>query len=249
VAIGGLYVSVIQDGLRLQAWREPELAAMQKQLGEINFLPLLYRSLQAERAATCRTFETYSPAELRNLFSFGREKDRFWDRLRNPTFLLITVAPRGWFYQNMCTGTRLEQPLLETFGVPNQQVLPGKLTNFTNEAEAASKRPYAFLAAKALPNFVKATQTMAGNQTLANEAFIACALERYRLAHGQYPETLDALMPQFAAKLPHDLIGGQPLKYQRTADGKFLLYSIGWNEIDDGGVPGTTIADGDWVWQ
>ena len=40
VAIGGLYVSVIQDGLRLQAWREPELAAMQKQLVDLNFLPL-----------------------------------------------------------------------------------------------------------------------------------------------------------------------------------------------------------------
>lgn len=32
VAINGLYLSVVQDGLRLQAWREPELAGMQKQL-------------------------------------------------------------------------------------------------------------------------------------------------------------------------------------------------------------------------
>ena len=32
VAITGLYTSVIQDGLRLRAWREPELAAMQQQL-------------------------------------------------------------------------------------------------------------------------------------------------------------------------------------------------------------------------
>ena len=64
VAIGGLYVNVVQDGLRLRAWREPELAAMQKQLGEINFIPLLQRAFQAERAAACRTFETYTPAEL-----------------------------------------------------------------------------------------------------------------------------------------------------------------------------------------
>ena len=84
---------------------------------------------------------------------------------------------------------------------------------------------------------------MARNQTLANEAFLACGLERYRLAHGQYPDTLDALVPQFAEKLPHDIIGGQPLKYHRTADGQFVLYSVGWNEKDDGGVAGKT-ADG-----
>ena len=67
-------------------------------------------------------------------------------------------------------------------------------------------------------------------------ARVACALERYRLAHGEYPETLDALTPQFIEKLPHDIINGQPLHYRRTDDGKFVLYSVGWNEKDDGGT-------------
>jgi hypothetical protein len=49
------------------------------------------------------------------------------------------------------------------------------------------------------------------------------------------PETLDALAPQFIEKIPHDIIGGQPLHYRRTNDAEFLLYSIGWNETDDGG--------------
>ena len=43
---------------------------------------------------------------------------------------------------------------------------------------------------------------------MANEAQIVCALERYRLAHGEYPGTLDALSPQFIEKIPHDIIGG-----------------------------------------
>jgi hypothetical protein len=85
-------------------------------------------------------------------------------------------------------------------------------------------------------------------QTLANEAFVASGLERYRPAHGQYPETLEALVPQFVDKLPHDIVGGQPLKYHRTADGHFALYSVGWNERDDGGVPSKSTPEGDWVW-
>jgi hypothetical protein len=86
-------------------------------------------------------------------------------------------------------------------------------------------------------------------------ARVACALERYRLAHDEYPESLDVLVPRFIAKLPHDIINGQPLHYRRTADGQFVLYSIGWNEKDDGGIVGlrdsgsVDITKGDWVWR
>ena len=92
-------------------------------------------------------------------------------------------------------------------------------------------------------------------QTSIDEACIACALERYHLAHGAYPETLDALAPQYMQTIPCDIINGKPLHYRRTDDGKFLLYSVGWNEIDDGGQPsprnGHGAVDytaGDWVW-
>jgi hypothetical protein len=107
----------------------------------------------------------------------------------------------------------------------------------------------------AIPNFTKAILTTARNQSLVDQGQIACALERYHVAHGDYPETLDALVPQFIEKLPHDIIGGEPLHYRRTVDGKFLLYSVGWNETDDGGVAGKDKsgnddrANGDWVWQ
>ena len=86
-------------------------------------------------------------------------------------------------------------------------------------------------------------------------ARVACALERCRLAHGEFPESLNALVPQFIDKFPHDVIGGQPLHYRRTDDGQFVLYSIGWNEDDDGGVLAlkesgvVDIEKGDWVWK
>ena len=94
-------------------------------------------------------------------------------------------------------------------------------------------------------------------QASADLARTAIALERHRLAHGEFPESLDALVPQFIAKVPHDVIGGGPLKYRRTRDGQFVLYSVGWNEKDDGGVVvyrkgSSTDVDrdqGDWVWR
>jgi type II secretory pathway pseudopilin PulG len=125
--------------------------------------------------------------------------------------------------------------------------------------------PYKVQALMMFPAIGSAVKKFAIAQASVDLARVAGALERYRLAHGQYPETLDALVPQFIEKLPHDIIGGQPLHYRRTdgppsqgsgaASGKFVLYSIGWNEKDDGGQiafkKGGSVdrEKGDWVWQ
>jgi hypothetical protein len=103
-----------------------------------------------------------------------------------------------------------------------------------------------------LPSLSRIIIRSAETQTAANQAAIACALERYRLANGNFPDTLDALAPKFIAQLPKDVINNQPMKYRRTSDGQFVLYSVGWNEKDDGGTPGKTLFDeknGDWVWE
>jgi len=80
----------------------------------------------------------------------------------------------------------------------------------------------------------------------------AVALERYRLANGHFPGALEALVPQFISPLPNDVLTGEPYKYRLTDDSRFVLYSVGWDEKDDGGVPGKTVSDdrqGDWVWR
>jgi hypothetical protein len=56
-------------------------------------------------------------------------------------------------------------------------------------------------------------------------------------------------------KLPRDIVNGAPLLYRRVEDGTFLLYSVGWNETDDGGKSVSDIGElknvtlGDWVWK
>jgi hypothetical protein len=62
----------------------------------------------------------------------------------------------------------------------------------------------------------------------------ALAIERYRIAHGRWPESLQQLVPQFIGNLPLDPFDGQALRYRRLPDG-VVVYSIGWDGIDDGG--------------
>ena len=107
------------------------------------------------------------------------------------------------------------------------------------------------MAALLLPSMIRLPIKAAKIQVETDQAVMACALERYRLANGSYPENPAALVPRFLAQLPNDVITGEPYKYHRTDDGRFVLYSVGWNETDDGGVPGSQVYDekaGDWVW-
>jgi hypothetical protein len=97
-------------------------------------------------------------------------------------------------------------------------------------------------------------------QTLVNQAVIACALERHRIEKGSYPDSLDAVKLADGKPLPLDVINESPMGYRKTADGKYALWSVGFDGKDDGGKrmldekkpENTKFLDdkysGDWVW-
>ena len=244
-AIQGIFVNVIEDGLRLHAWREPQLKAMEQVLRENDLLSPLLQSLKEEQVASSHTFETMSSPDLRKLLksAFRSQSDFSWK--------LLSLVPRGWLYQNMVLGTKVEENLLKSIDVSRGIVLPESADRSYVEIEKELKHvsPYNFLVAITMPNFSKAVQTVAFNQNLMHEAQVACALERYHLEKKQFPETLNVLVPDFLSTVPQDVIGGKPLQYRRNNDGTYRLYSVGWNQVDDGGTVGKTRMQGDWVWQ
>jgi hypothetical protein len=255
VAITGLYTDVIADGFRLGAWREPQLSALQAQLAEINLLPQLRFAFVHERAGICRILESQSAAKLQQSFGMSGSQS-FWQRLQDPKMLLVSLAPGGWNQQNMVVVATLDQKYLDSFDAERQTFSPTQLDSVARHVQKTFSRvtPINFLAAISVPNFSRACQTVARTQTLVNEATVACALERYRAAHGNFPETLDVLIPDLTKKLPADVIGGRPLHYRRNGLDNFLLYSVGWNETDDGGVivrnenGYVDLNKGDWPW-
>lgn len=253
VAVTGLYADAIQDGMRMQVWREPQLTALQEQLKEINLRPYVVDAVGLEQAAICNTAEMTPRAGLGKLFGLGEpannKKYSFYTWIRGyiQRISLIDLMPRGWVYQNMVVCANLHQIINDSLDSAGPLVEPRKFDaiNPTIDRELAHRSPFKMLANIAIPNISRALQNMALNQTKANQAQMACALERYRLARGEYPPALEMLTPQFIDHIPPDIIGGQPPHYRRIDDGKFLLYSIGWSEQDHGGQTG---KDGDWVW-
>jgi hypothetical protein len=118
-------------------------------------------------------------------------------------------------------------------------------------------RPYTLFARLLMPALGKATVKSARMQTHLDAVRLACALERYRLAHGELPGQLDDLAPHFIQRIPNDVMDGKPLRYRLNPDGSYILYSVGWNQTDEGGAmawsgrkePAVEITKGDWVWQ
>jgi hypothetical protein len=256
VAITGLYADTVAYGLQSHFWHEPQLTALQEQLKDINLPPFVAESFREEPVFSSRYLETATPVALAEMLSHQTSKN-LRQKWTDPELLLYYFIPRGWIYQTMAVVITPGQRWLAGFDLTNNLILPGKSENALHETETALGHwsPWRNWARLTGPNVTKAILTTAKNQTLVNEGQIVCALERYHIAHGEYPETLDAIEPQFIEKLPHDIIGGQPLHYRRTDDGKFLLYSVGWNETDDGGQvvlkpDGSEDREkGDWVWQ
>ena len=90
-----------------------------------------------------------------------------------------------------------------------------------------------------------------GTHTRLQQCLTAIGLEEYRSAHGNYPATLEAAVPDFVSDLPLDVMTGQPLIY-RTVDRGYILYGVGLNEKDDGGTTGEKRSSPrqlDWVWR
>ena len=71
--------------------------------------------------------------------------------------------------------------------------------------------------------------------TRLNLAKLSLALAAYDGDKGRFPVALDVLKGRYVSEIPADVFSGGPLIYKRTEKG-YLLYSVGENMQDDGGV-------------
>jgi hypothetical protein len=62
------------------------------------------------------------------------------------------------------------------------------------------------------------------------------AIDSFREATGELPASLDQLTPNYWCRALDDPFSSRPLVYKRTSKDHYLLYSVGYNRVDDGGV-------------
>jgi hypothetical protein len=256
IAMWQITLQPVYEGLAEQRWSDEQLVALDAELVNVDFLAAYKLSMNGDLGCINKEMDRVRrhPEALEG-YTGGDEYD---NNQRLPGNLITRLIPTGWFYQNQYRYTRIMVEYYIPVADTNHGVFSPALLRRSDAvvtAEIKSTSPFNRLEKMVLPSLGHAATKFAHAQASMDLARTAIALERCRLAHGEYPESLDALAPQFIARVPHDVIGGRPLKYRRTQDGQFVLYSIGWNETDDGGVVGfkkdgaVDNNQGDWVWR
>jgi hypothetical protein len=253
VAALGINLQTLKEGLLRHAWTEPQLGELESYLGSLDLLAEYELAMRGERACSTAGLDYVRRQGFR-----GNPMDYIGNGGVGsaPPFNLI---PSGWFYQNMLTISRLFQDFyLPAVDARAHRVFPEVSENAGRTISELRRGPYTFFAEIFLPSLEKVAAKSARMQTYVDAARVASALERCRLADGRLPDNLDALTPRLLQRIPNDLIDGEPLRYRRTSEAGYLLYSIGWNRTDEGGEvawikqkkdTNVDVTQGDWVWQ
>lgn len=199
----------------------------------------------------------------RNLEFFGAADPRLrvmWN-LSSGDLFAAKIIPRGWMQLNQAAVIDVcEKNYVPIIDPDTHRFHPAKLA----AASSALQRSGVFLGnlyslafgpEGFWPIRQKYVTTLVHAQASLDETVIACALEAFRQKENAYPKSLN----QLARRIPNDPVTGRPFAY-KVQDDLFVLYSIGANERDDGGlasgqgpwasgVPRQSISQGDWVWK
>ena len=73
---------------------------------------------------------------------------------------------------------------------------------------------------------------------------MALALASFRGENSRFPERLNELVPKYIAELPKDRFADVDYVYRQEGKG-YILYSVGYNGKDDGGMEQGEDSPGD----
>lgn len=243
----------VWEGVSSRLFTPAQASELQQRLSGIDLLAHWRRSMDMERAVALQIVDEAL------LQPGGRARMALvWDLLPSgdagyPVEIYFRLAPRGWFHTSLVATSRAIDELAKA----QTRDVPRLVEEWPGPAPTRSLRLMMFsrfmLPQPRSSNLAGGFARVVRHHTHLQLANVALALERSRLAQGEYPEATTALTPTYLSAVPLDPIDGQPLRYRRDARDRFTLWSVGRDGIDQlGAIPERTsdeAADsGDWVW-
>jgi len=272
-ATPGLVVAPTWEMLQATNVTETQLAALQTAWSQLKFLRDAEKVFVIERIITDETIQKSraSHKDFRDVFS------RIWAGSSSPNVtarLRLAIAENLWrsseSYATQLKYLRQFQIVLETLRAMQTNRSEYYKTDFDG---MVARLPTMNTTNSMIADALGVTDIQVGfaletcaldfglvdevGTTLSTEdqrrlVVTAIALKRFQVKHGQWPETLAELSPEFLPAVPIDLYDGKPLKYHPNPDGTFLLYSVGEDGVDDGGDPSPARPSSsilsDWSW-
>lgn len=203
---------VIRRGIAEHIWNAEELEKFEEYLKDANFPRETAAAFRAERGGANQLIEA--------MMKDGRGRD-IWkggEGFQDLSFLERQIA--AWSFP-FCIATdqvrlnRLHQLIIEYCENPN-----GKVSDHLGKLGEVSF-PWRGLHVPSISQqslWPGNIEFMMRNQDEITRTRIACALERYRLAKGEYPSDLGALVPEFLPQLPRCVIPQRSFEWTDEKD-------------------------------
>jgi hypothetical protein len=217
-----------------------DLLALQGAVEQEAEEPLFYYGLRGERGTFDGSLENASFKELGDLLVLSRMLTApvgtkypdiaIWERVQALTVMLTIHSQRAkvlHYMNELVEASRLS---------PEQQV------SRLQEMESTNPEDLPLMIRFLVPGLYKIGDAANRIRAQLRCTAVALAAERYRQTGGRWPTTLGELVPEYVAAIPLDPFNGQPLKMARHDQG-IVIYSVGHDGADNGGVVDTTSTD------
>ncbi|MEQ2005658.1 MAG: hypothetical protein ABMA26_02575 [Limisphaerales bacterium] len=246
--------SATWEALQKPGWTDAELAELQLNWERTEPLKSFAAAAELERCGIPAWFAKYrsEPQKLREFLAMihgGGSPPSLWDELWENLFsdpsktadaaqaiLRFGVWPAWNSYRDERHYFATTQQWIEldraALRSPNAFAASTRIEALSKSQTPA---PESWLVSNAFPRSDHHWRRIALFETVRRVLITALALERHRVRHGSYPETLAALVPAFLREIPVDFQDAKPLRYQREANGEFRLWSVGENGTDENG--------------
>ncbi len=230
-------IEVVREGLHNHSWNQEQLEGLATTLESHDFEVTALKAFRMERAFMIQGFMKGTGE--------ARREVREW--FESPRY--APLPPKGYFHENATLFSSLlqEELLTDATGGPRYDSLPTThhlgprlKTLFSNSV----KRLRHFHTSESLPMFSAFPERFLRTQTFLEHARIAILLESAFLREAQYPSSIDTL----PADITYDRYAADLYRYQRIGLDNYMIYSIGSNRVDDGGLLRRATQYGDWVW-
>lgn len=120
---------------------------------------------------------------------------------------------------------KIDGTLIESYNPPNS-------TKEALQLISHGKYGAQLFVAVTIPNYPAIFRSNFLMDTLVDFTRIRIAALKYKSDHGELPETLDSLVPDYIDTIPNDRFDGMPIRYDRD---RGIIYSVGLNLKDDSG--------------
>ena len=200
------------EGLSQQAWTEPQLAAFQHELAGFNLLADYTNAVLRVVLAHIEVWRAIPDSANSHIVLPASDGGY----LREPAWQL---QPRSWWFESCIQLHNAGRIAIEQVDVAAGRIQPAM--NWSDLSGLPLDSPSSELLQQS-QWWGASPASVAFAQTSVNQATIACALERFRLANRVYPETLEQLVPALLARVPHDAVSGRPMIYQPVGETSYF---------------------------